>query len=125
MAFLADRLKPQSIKVHLVSVRALYIIHGHHNPLTHTVKLQQILREIEREHSVPAKQKQLITFDLLFCLHNLIDPHSEDDAVYKAAMTTTHLLFPRAGEFTVKNNTSYDIGTLLRPGCHPSHHAYW
>ena len=114
VTFLADRLKPQSIKVYLAGVRALHISHGHHNPVPHTVKLQQTLRGIEREHSAPATQKLPITFDLLCRLHYLIDPHSDDDAVYWAAMTTAHLLLLRAGEFTVKSNTSYDVGTLLR-----------
>ena len=114
MAFLADRLKPQSIKVYLVGVRALHISHGHQNPLTHTIKLQQTLRGIEREHSAPVKQKLPITFDLLCRLHYLIDPLSEDDTVYWAAMATAHFLLLRAGEFTVTSNTSYDVGTLLR-----------
>ena len=114
MAFLADRLKPKPIKVYLVGVRALHISHGHHNPVPHTVKLQQTLRGIERQHSAPATQKLLITFDLLCCLHYLIDPHSDDDAVFWAAMTTAHFLLLRASGFTVQTNTSYDVGTLLR-----------
>ena len=114
MAFLADRLKPQSVKVYLAGVRALHISHGHHNPVPHTVKLQQTLRGIKREHSAPATQKLPTTFDLLCRLHYLIDPHFDDDAVYWAAMTTAHFLLLRAGEFTVKSNTSYDVGTLLR-----------
>ena len=40
VAFLADRLKPQSIKVYLAGVLALHISQGFHNPLTHTNKLQ-------------------------------------------------------------------------------------
>ena len=114
MAFLADRLKPQSIKVYLAGVRALHISHGHHNPLTHTIKLQQTLRGIEREHSAPVKQKLPITFDLRCRLHYLIDPHSEDDIVYWVAMATAHFLLLRAGEFIVQSNTSYDAETLLR-----------
>ena len=114
VAFSADRLKPQSIKVYLAGVRALHISHGFHNPLTHTIKLRQTLRGIEREHSSPAKQKLPITFDLLCRLHYLIDPHSADDAVHWVAMTTAHFLLLRAGEFTVPSTTSYDAETLLR-----------
>ena len=114
VASLTDRLKPQSIKVYLAGVRALHISHGHHNPLTHTIKLQQTLRGIEREHSAPAKQKLPITFDLLCRLRYLIDPHSEDDAVYWAAMTTAHFLLLRAGEFTVSSHTSHKGGPILR-----------
>lgn len=114
VAFLADRLKPQSIKVYLAGVRALHISHGIHNPLTHTIKLHQTLRGIERVHSSPAKQKLPITFDLLCRLKYFIDPHSEDDTVYWAALTTAHFLLLRAGEFTVTSKTSYDIETLLR-----------
>lgn len=105
VAFLADRLKPQSIKVYLASVRALHISHGIHNPLTHTIKLHQTLRGIERVHSRPAKQKLPITFDLLCRLKYFIDPHSEDDTVYWAAMTTAHFLLLRTGEFTVTSKT--------------------
>ena len=113
MAFLAVRLKPQSIKVYLAVVRALHISHDHHYPLTHTLKLQQTLRGIEREHSAPVKQKLPITFDLLCRLHYLIDPHSEDDIVYWAAMASAYFLLLGAGEFTVQSNTSYDAETLL------------
>lgn len=114
VAFLAERLKPQSIKVYLAGIRAIHISHGFHNPLTHTIKLKQTLRGIEREHSSSAKQKLPITFDLLCRLQYLIDPHSDDDAVYWAAMTTAHFLLLRAGEFTIKSKTSYDVQTLLR-----------
>ena len=61
VAFLADRLKPQSIKVYLAGIRALHISHRFHNPLTHTIKLQQTLRGIEHVHSSPPKQKLPIT----------------------------------------------------------------
>ena len=97
VAFLADRLKPQSIKVYLAGVRVLHISHGFHNPLTHTIKLQQTLRGIERVNSSPPKQKLPITFDLLCRLQHFIDPHSEDDIVYWAAVTTAHFLLLRAG----------------------------
>jgi len=62
--YLASRIKPQSIKVYLAGVRALHISHGYPNPFTYTVKLQQTLRGIEREHFSPVKQKLPITFDL-------------------------------------------------------------
>jgi len=113
VAFLADRLKPQSIKVYLASVRALHISHGIHNPLTHTIKLQQTLRGIERVHSSLPKQKLLITFDLLCHLQYFIELHPKDDTVYWAAVTTAHFLLLRAGEFTVTSKTSYDAETLL------------
>jgi len=114
VAFLADRLKPQSIKVYLAGARALHISHGFHNPLTHTIKLKQTLRGIERVHSSPPKQKLPITFDLLCRLQHFIDPHSEDDIVYWAAVTTAHFLLLRAGEFTITSKTSYDVQTVLR-----------
>lgn len=114
MAFLADRLKPQSIKVYLAGVRALHISHGFRNPLTCAIKLQQTLRGIERVHSSLPKQKLPITFDLLCRLQHFIDPHSEDDIVYWAAVTTAHFLLLRAGEITVTSKTSYDVETLLR-----------
>ena len=123
VAFLAERLKPQSIKVYLAGIRALHISHGFHNPLTHTIKLKQTLRGIEREHSSPAKQKLPITFDLLCRLQYLIDPHS----IYWAAMTTAHFLLLRVGEFTIKSKTSYDIETLLRlqdVNLHTTHTGY-
>ena len=100
--------------MYLAGVRALHISHGFHTPLIHTIKLQQTLRGNERVHSSPAKQKLPITFDLLCRLHYLIDPHSADDAVYWAAMTTAHFLLLRAGEFTVPSKTSSDAETLLR-----------
>ena len=113
VAFLADRLKPQSIKVYLAGIRALHISHRLHNPLTHTIKLQQTLRGIEHVHSSPPKQKLPITFDLLCRLQHFIDPPSKDNIVYWAAVTTAHFLLLSAGEFTVTSKTSYDVKTLL------------
>lgn len=81
VAYLANRIKPPSIKVYLAVVRVLHISHRYHNPLTHTIKLQQTLTGIEREHSLPAKQRLPITFDLFCCMHYLIGPHSDDSTV--------------------------------------------
>ena len=56
VAFLANRLTPQSIKVYLAGVWALHISYSHHNPLTHTIKLQKTLWGIKREHSAQPKR---------------------------------------------------------------------
>jgi len=66
------------------------------------------------EHSSPTKQKLPITFELLCRLHYLIDPHSADDAVHWAAMTTAYFPLLRTGEFIVPSKTSYDAKALLR-----------
>ena len=104
--YLADRIKPQSIKVYLAGVRALHISHGHHSPLTNTIKLQQTLRGIERSHYLPTQQKLPITFDLLCKFYIFLDRRSPDDTVYWAAMTTAHFLFLRASEFTATDPPS-------------------
>ena len=100
-SYLADRIKPQSIKVYLAAIRALHIQHGHQNPFTNTIKLQQTLRGIEREHIAPAKQKLPITFDILCKLHPLVDATLPDDITVWAAITSAHFLLLRASEFTV------------------------
>ena len=108
LAFLADRLKAQSIKVYLAGVRALHISHGFHSRFTHTIKLQQTLRGVELEHSSPAKQELPITFYLLCHLQYLLDPNSEDEVFYWAAMTSGHLQLLRVVGVSVPNKTSYD-----------------
>jgi len=65
ISYLAGRIKPQSIKIYLAGICALDISQGFPNPFTDTIKLQQTLRGIEREHFAPTKQKLPITFDLL------------------------------------------------------------
>lgn len=109
MVFLADRLKPQSIKVYLVGVGALHINHRFHSRFTHTIKLQQTFR-----HSSPAKQKLPITFYLLYHLQYLLDPNSEYDVFHWAAMASAHFQLLRVVGVSVPNKTSYDIETLFR-----------
>jgi len=98
---LAQRIKPQSIKVYLAGVRALHISNGFHSPFTNTIKLNQTLRGIEREHSTIITQKLPITFDLLCKLYAFIDFSDIDNIVYWSAMTLAHFLLLRAGEFVV------------------------
>ena len=105
---LATRISPQSIKVYMAGVRALHISNGFHNPFTNTVKLQQTLRGIEREHFSAVKQKLPITFDLLCRMRNFIDDNNKDDTVYWAATTTAHFLLLRASEF-VKTDMSDQV----------------
>ena len=112
MAFLADRLKSQSIKVYLVGVRALHISHRFHSRFTHTFKQQQILQGVE--HSSPAKEKFPIIFYLLCHLQYLLDPNSADDVFYWAAMTSAHFLLLRVGVFFVPNKPPHDIETLIQ-----------
>lgn len=99
VSHLAVKIKPQSIKVYLAAVRALHISHGYNNPLTSTIKLQQTLRGIEREHFLPTKQKLPITFDILCKLYYFIDHSLPTDITYWAAITTAHFLLLRASEF--------------------------
>ena len=98
---LAQRIKPQSIKVYLAGIRALHISNGFASPLTNTIKLNQTLRGIDREHSTPITQKLPITFDLLCQLYVFINFSDIDNIVYWSAMTLAHFLLLRAGEFVV------------------------
>lgn len=102
---LAQRIRPQSIKVYLAGVRALHLSNGHHSPLTNTIKLNQTLRGIEREHFITTTKKLPITFDLLCQMHPLIDLTDFDDVVYWSAMTTAHFLLLRAGEFVTTDSS--------------------
>lgn len=102
---LAQRIKPQSIKVYMAGVRALHISNGYHNPLTDTIKLKQTLRGIERKHFSPVQQKLPITFDLLCKMYTFIDLANQDDTVYWSAMTMAHFLLLRASEFMITDSS--------------------
>jgi len=114
VSHLAERIKPQSIKVYLAAVRALHISHGYNNPLTNTIKLQQTLRGIQRQHFTPTKQKLPITFDILCKLYDFIDHSLPTDITFWAAITTAHFLLLRASEFTITDSHSDDIPLLLK-----------
>lgn len=81
ISYLAGRIKPQSIKVYLAGIRALHIRQSYRNPFTDTIKLQQTLCRIEREHFAPTKQKLPITFDLLCKIYFFVDYTNTEDVL--------------------------------------------
>ncbi len=102
IAYLSQRVSPNSIKVYLAAVRALHVNMGlsfqaHQEPRTH-IMVRGLLRG-----TPPPNQKQPITYSLLCSMYSLMG-RGYDDSMLWAALTTAFFGCLRADELTTSSS---------------------
>ena len=114
--WLANNLKPASIKVYLSAVRALHIEHGYPDPLVGCLRLQRVVKGIKRCKGGSQDKRLPITPDILNAIYRCLDFAVYDDVLFWASCCLAYFGFLRSSEFTVPHGTSYS------PSLHLSHH---
>ena len=109
VAELAQSRAHSTIKSYLSAVRHLQVIHGLGNPLKGTLRLELVLRGIQRTRPKCTRPRLPITPQILRIIKNSLDSSpSFDSTMLWAACSMAFFGFMRCAEFTTSSTTSFD-----------------
>ena len=107
--FLADSLRPSSIKVYISAVWSLHVDQGFPNPLENCLQLQRVVRGIKRSQGfLPANPCLPISSNIFCIIYAALDLNSFDDHVFWAACLLAYFGFLRSAEFTIHSLSAFD-----------------
>ena len=104
VAYLSQKMAPQSIRSYLNVIRLLHLESNLSNPLEHNFALDTLLKGIKRDKGVCVKQALPITPQLLIKMYQVIDLSSPFGSVFWSACLVGFFAFLR------KSNLFYHTG---------------
>lgn len=120
IAFLAQSMRPASIKQYLNAIRLLHLQHGFPNPLEGDFAINSVLKGVQRVKGDFVKRKLPITPSILLSFVPLLNPTDSQCAAFWAAtlvafygMMRKSSLFPKNAprdHLTLQNCTLHDWG---------------
>ena len=118
MVELAQTRAHSTIKSYLSAVRHLHVIHGLGNPLKDTLRLDLILRGVQRAKPKGTRTRLPVTPRILRFIKSSLDfSPGFDSTMLWAACCTAFFGFMRCAEFTTSSTSSYSSrGDLLAEG---------
>jgi len=107
LTFLAKTVQYSTIKVYLSAVRSLHIDQGFPDPLVNCLRLQRVLRGVERTQGDASSQRLPITDNVLVVIFKALNVNMPDHCMFWAACCLAYFGFLRSAEFTIPNLASY------------------
>ena len=98
VSYLSTRVRPNTIKVYLSSVRNLHIQHGFPSPVEHSVLLSRLLRGIKRTYGINQRPRLPITPTLLTSFKQHLNTLWWDHLILWVAMLVAFFAFLRSSE---------------------------
>jgi hypothetical protein len=105
--WLADDLKAALIKVYLSAIRALHIEQGFPDPLSGSLRLQQVLKGFKRCQGSSSDKRLPVTPAILCAIYSHLDLSQYDDVMFWAVCRLAYFGFLRSSEFTVPNGATF------------------
>ena len=96
--YLAQHLKPQSIKLYLSAIRNLHLEHGLPDPTTDALNLPRLMRGIKRVHGCTVDSRLPITPSLLRSFRSFLNLSYPDHLTLWAAILLAFFAFLRSGK---------------------------